>query len=361
MNKRYLNLIGLLFFPVFFFGCSSIGSKAASLSVIYAVMALIALMLFVGYCIMPRKKSGWFVLLFVSVLIVNSGYFALSVSRGLDSALVANRISYLGSVFLPMSVLMIILNVTGISYKKRLPVILALVGTFTFVVAASPGYLDIYYKEVFLETVGGITVLNKVYGPWHCIYLYYLFGYFAAMIGVTIYAVAKKKIDSTAHSVILIVAVFVNLGVWLIEQITKINFEILSVSYIITEMFLLGLQNVFQENQKLKELVASQSTAAAAAEATVAHPAEERAEMNEEREKAFLAGVAGLTKTERMIFDLYTMGKSTREIMETLNIKENTLKFHNKNIYSKLEVSSRKQLKEIYGQIKSKNRSSGTL
>ena len=33
--------------------------------------------------------------------------------------------------------------------------------------------------------------------------------------------------------------------------------------------------------------------------------------------------------------------------MAALNIKENTLKYHNKNIYGKLGVSSRKQLVSI--------------
>ena len=41
--------------------------------------------------------------------------------------------------------------------------------------------------------------------------------------------------------------------------------------------------------------------------------------------------------------------------MAELNIKENTLKFHNKNLYSKLGVSSRKQLLEIYRTIKATN------
>lgn len=48
-----------------------------------------------------------------------------------------------------------------------------------------------------------------------------------------------------------------------------------------------------------------------------------------------------------MIYQLYLDGKGTKEIMQEMNIKENTLKFHNKNIYSKLGVSSRKQLIQI--------------
>ncbi len=66
---------------------------------------------------------------------------------------------------------------------------------------------------------------------------------------------------------------------------------------------------------------------------------------------AFRTGLKELTPTERTVFEAYTAGKTTREIMEQLNIKENTLKFHNKNLYSKLGVSSRKQLIEIYRQM----------
>ena len=61
----------------------------------------------------------------------------------------------------------------------------------------------------------------------------------------------------------------------------------------------------------------------------------------------FLAGLQQLTPTERAVYDLYLEGKSTKEVMELLNIKENTLKFHNKNLYAKLEVASRKQLLQI--------------
>ena len=63
--------------------------------------------------------------------------------------------------------------------------------------------------------------------------------------------------------------------------------------------------------------------------------------------EAFLIGLPTLTKTERAIYDMYLEDCITKEIMATLGIKENTLKFHNKNLYSELGVSSRKQLLEI--------------
>ena len=58
----------------------------------------------------------------------------------------------------------------------------------------------------------------------------------------------------------------------------------------------------------------------------------------------FLEGISQLTPTERKVFDLYLEGKTAKEILVVLGVTENTLKFHNKNIYNKLGVSSRKQL-----------------
>ena len=63
--------------------------------------------------------------------------------------------------------------------------------------------------------------------------------------------------------------------------------------------------------------------------------------------QTFLAGIPTLTKTERRIFDGYAAGLRTREIVQQLNIKDSTLRFHNKNIYEKLGVSSLKQLQQF--------------
>lgn len=58
----------------------------------------------------------------------------------------------------------------------------------------------------------------------------------------------------------------------------------------------------------------------------------------------FICNLKTLTPTEYRIYELYLAGKSAREIVEITGTKENTLKYHNKNIYSKLGISSRKQL-----------------
>lgn len=58
----------------------------------------------------------------------------------------------------------------------------------------------------------------------------------------------------------------------------------------------------------------------------------------------FVCNLKTLTPTESRIYELYLDGKTAREIATILGIQENTMKYHNKNIYGKLGVSSRKQL-----------------
>lgn len=67
-------------------------------------------------------------------------------------------------------------------------------------------------------------------------------------------------------------------------------------------------------------------------------------EVDPDNYEMFLKHLHFLTPTEREIFQFYLNGKSAKEILELLNIKENTLKYHNRNIYDKLGVSSRKEL-----------------
>lgn len=58
----------------------------------------------------------------------------------------------------------------------------------------------------------------------------------------------------------------------------------------------------------------------------------------------FIDNLATLTPKEEDIFNLYVQGCSTKDIISRLGITENTLKYHNKNIYGELGVKTRKEL-----------------
>ncbi len=91
------------------------------------------------------------------------------------------------------------------------------------------------------------------------------------------------------------------------------------------------------------------------AQTHITHLAEEKLpEVDTDSFERFMQCLCTLTPKERSIFDLYMEGKKAKEIRVLADINENTLKYHNKNIYSKLGVTSRKQLLEFAALMKIK-------
>ena len=314
-------------------GCVPDGKKTMDFSIVYGILAGLALVLFL-LCLSSRLHGPWLQLLFGSVAVVNVGYFLLSVAGSESMAIWANRVGYLGSVFLPLAMLMLILELCHIRPPRWLIVSLFSLSAVVFLISASYPWLHIYYESMSLLFVGGVPVLDKIYGPWHILYLFYLLGYLLTMTVAAVWSWIRKKADSPVQSFLMCVAVLINIGVWLTGQFIRFNFELLSLSYIISELFLLGLSLVSRENRRLLD-------AAKSAQKPVPGPVDpEFAE-----QLAYLkANLPTLTATEQTVYRLYISGKSSLEIRRELDISENTLKYHNKNIYSKLGISSRKQL-----------------
>ena len=67
-------------------------------------------------------------------------------------------------------------------------------------------------------------------------------------------------------------------------------------------------------------------------------------EVDHAQYKHFLSQLSRLTPRENAVFELYLEGKTAKEIIALLGFLDNALKYHNRNIYEKLGVSSRKEL-----------------
>lgn len=312
------------------------GGCLNGMSIIYGILAGISLMLLVGYSALVKKKELWLLFLFVSIFLVNAGYFSLSLSKTLGEALLANRIAYLGSVFLPFFMLMTIAGVCNHPCKKWVVGVLVCINVVVFLIAASPGYTDWYYKEVTLIFVDGAAKLKKVYGPLHNIYFVFLFSYFATMIGLILRAKKRKWLHSAKHAILLLVVVLLNILFWLVEQFIHWNFEFLSVSYVISEMMLLSLYSMLQdyeEMQKRVQLVAAEEPVKAEQKSMV--------DIVEDWSAA-----ADLSPREKDVFRELLTDKKRKDIAEALGVSENTVKTHTSKVFSKMEVSTRSELIE---------------
>ena len=302
----------------------------------YAIMAVIATVLLVGYCALLRNRNSWLLLLYICVTVVNVGYLLLALSKNLEFAIFANDIVYLGSVFLSMSMLLTIVRLCGFEIKKKLVIGLTIAGAIMFAMVATAGILPWYYKEVSLVFVDGAAKLEKEYGIFHPVYLLYLLTYFAAMVACIIQSIRKKVIASQRHAALLAVIVLGNIAVWLVEKFIPWNFEFLSVSYLFSEIILLGIYWMMQDYVRLDLIPKPQPSAADGA----VLPIEDQVE----KILSHLSPGETLSARERQILEMILENKKRKEIADLLCLSENTIKTYTRTLYSKTGVGSREEL-----------------
>ncbi len=321
------------------------------MAITYGAICVVSLLL-IGVCLaVDKKRNIWLLMLFVSVFVCNLGYFLVSAASCLTFALVANGISYLGSVFLPFFMLLMILNLCGMGFPKWLPWVLTTVGVVMLILTASPGISQLYYKTVSLDTTGSAAKLLREYGPLHCVYSVYLALYFAAMIGVVFWSFSKKRITNALQAIFMVFSVFGNLVIWLVERFIPRNFEFLSVSYIFTEVLILLMYGIAQEYSAVGVAErAAYSAVPATRELSVPPAAVDTGDTELfspeqiERMTERCAESTQLTNRERDVLRLILCNRRRKDIADELCVTESTVKKYTSQIYRKLSVSSRIEL-----------------
>lgn len=335
-----ISLMVLVFsMPVFALAASSKVSTeqlSSSIPVFYGVLAGVSFLMTIGYLIKERnKRERKFVFLYASVFFAIFGYLLLSVSTSLNTALWANRLSYFGSANAVCFMLLIIMDVCDCRRSKTVSAVLYFIAFSMFLLASTGGWLNLYYTNVSIESIGGVTALIKEYGKFHCLYSLFLFTYFALMIAVCVYSIIRKKNKTARYATALLFLVLFNILIWFVEQNINIEFEFLSVSYVITEVFLFLIYGMLREYEELQKLSGSTAVKEDLPSAS--------AELDEVF-ASFAAKYQLLSAAEKRILKYYIEGYEISEIPNLAYISINTVKKHNRNIYQKFEVSSRDEL-----------------
>ena len=159
----------------------------------------------------------------------------MSLSKTVEFALFANKLAYLGQVFVPLCMFMIISRLSGFNYKKWVKYALVGVAMLVFALVLTTGHLDWYYKSVELTYADGAAKLIKEYGVLHPVNLIYVLAYFVAMLVVICVSLKKNKSKSNKLVGMMFVVVIGNVGGWIVEKLVTWNFEFLSASYFMSE------------------------------------------------------------------------------------------------------------------------------
>ena len=307
----------------------------------YAICLIAAVGLLIAYSVIVKTKEFWLTMLHVCVSVVNLGYLIMSLANTVEFAVFGNDVAYLGSVFLSMCMFLTIVRLCGFEIKKSHVITCVSLGAVMFAVIASSPMLPLYYKSVDIQMIDGAAKLVKEYGVLHPVYLFYLLGYFASMIGTIIHSVRKKKIGKPKLAGFIAAIVCGNLVIWLFEKMVRWEYEFLSVTYIISEFLLLSvywmLQDYVHKNDIPKPVTHGEKVS------VIFMDSRERAE----KIKQIIASLPeGATLTARQVDILEGIleGKSRKEMAADLHLSENTVKMHTTSLFKILKVTSREEI-----------------
>ena len=307
----------------------------------YAICLIAAVGLLIAYSVIVKTKEFWLTMLHVCVSVVNLGYLMTSLANTVAFAVFGNDVAYLGCVFLSMCMFLTIVRLCGFEIKKSHVITCVSLGAVMFAVIASSPMLPLYYKSVGIEMIDGAAKLVKEYGVLHPVYLFYLLGYFASMIGTIIHSVRKKKIGKPKLAGFIAAIVCGNLVIWLFEKMVSWEYEFLSVTYIISEFLLLivywMLQDYVHKNDIPRPFTHEEKVS------VIFMDSRERAE----KIKQIIASLPeGATLTARQvdILEGILAGKSRKEMAADLHLSENTVKMHTTSLFKMLKVTSREEI-----------------
>ena len=310
----------------------------------YIICLIAAVGLLIAYSVMVKTKDFWLTMLHVCVAVVNLGYLLMSLANTVEFAVFGNDMAYLGSVFLSMCMFLTIIRLCGFEIKKAHVITCVSLGVVMFAIVASSPMLPLYYKSVDIEMIDGAAKLVKEYGVLHPVYLVYLLGYFAAMIGTIIHSVRRKKIGDTKLAGFMAAIVCINIVVWLFEKMIRWEYEFLSVTYIASEFLLLIVYWMLQDYVHKNDIPTY----------TPAEKEELAVQITEMAMEAKLAKVLTFVKEdnplsmrEREILEMVIAGKKRREIADKMHLSENTVKTYTRTLYGKLGISCREELYEL--------------
>jgi DNA-binding CsgD family transcriptional regulator len=229
----------------------------------------------------------------------------------------------------------------GYRYKKWVTFALLGAASLMYAVILTTGHLDWYYTGATIENVAGATVLKKEYGVLHPANLIYVLAYFVGMVTVLCVSFKKNKDASQAHATGMLIIVLGNIGMWLVQKVVPWEFELLSITYLMSAGGFLAvwlmLSDYVHKSEVPPPIIVEEKAPIIIVDSM------SRAEKIKFIVEA-LPESTTLSARQMEILEFILDGKSRKEIAADLCLSENTVKTHTGMLYKALGVSSKDEI-----------------
>ena len=211
----------------------------------FVIYYLIAMCIFAGVnacllsCFYRRPLNSYFTAFFFSIVLADFGHLFLALSTTIEGAVVANKVCYLGSCFLPLFLFLLVCRLCSFKVANWVKLLLFMYSTLVFALSCTVGFSDIFYESVRYVVLNGFGSYMPTYGPAHMLWNALLYSYVVANVVVIIVA-AKKKRNVSYRTLIAIAALtVVSIGAFLIARNMENDTLIMPLVYLIDEFVLL--------------------------------------------------------------------------------------------------------------------------
>lgn len=205
-----------------------------------AVLAFINLAVFL-YRDNDKKTSYYLKILLIIVCLANFGYLAVGMSRTLEEAILANKITYLGGCFMPPIMAYYMCLICNIKVKRWVKCFSLLFSVAVYAMVLSTGFSDFYYSSIRLEKYHDVTALVGEHGLGHSFFYIILYGYMVVDVIITIIAYIKKQI--TKKNLYLLIALqCITILAFLVGRAIDPAFEVIPAVYVAGGFILVTIQ-----------------------------------------------------------------------------------------------------------------------
>lgn len=183
--------------------------------------------------------SVYFTLIFTIIPIAVLGTYYLSISKTADEAFFAQKIVYVGGVFLVYFITLAILDLCNFSVRKWIRVLLLVYSAIMFISIQTTEYTGLFYSNYGISTMNGGVYLTRTYGPMHSVYLYVLVFYLMVVLCAVLYALCFKKNVPKKRAVLLLITEAICFAAYVVEKTISLNLSLSVLSYAFAEIVFL--------------------------------------------------------------------------------------------------------------------------
>lgn len=227
------------------------------LILLYIIAAVGSFVELIAFRLLIKRPKAEYILFLTVCLIATLGYLAVSVSTSTPEAVLANKLTYLGGMFLPYFMLLTIADFCRTKLPTWLKLFLFLYSAVTLFLVLTIGYSTIYYRHVALGKYYGVTYLWKSYGPTHIMFPILLYVELILSVIVVLRAIGTQKDVTRRTTIMLLGCLFFSMTTYITERILGIPIELMAFSYVVFGFFFIHLAariQVYDINYNLEEV-----------------------------------------------------------------------------------------------------------